>query len=109
MASHESSADIWVPGKRQFGARREDSHSRGVRGLFRRQHECCLCEIEPAGDRLHLVRFQRLRIAHHGERISTELAVGENIDGREFKLHAPQLGIFVVGWVEFSTRPTCQR
>ena len=80
-------ADIGMPGERQFGARREDAHLRGVCLLARWQHEGCLGEVELTGDGLHLRAAQSLAIRDDRERIAAEFAVGKDVDGDERDLH----------------------
>jgi hypothetical protein len=84
---HKGGADIGVAGERHLRPRREDAHLRGVRRVFRRQHEGCLGEIELAGDRLHLSRCQPAPVEHHGERIAAERPVGEHVDGDKSQSH----------------------
>ena len=85
---NEGGADIGVSGKRHLGARREDADLRGMRGILRRQHEGGLGEVELGGDRLHLPGRQPIGVDDHGERIATELPVGEYVDGDECQSHA---------------------
>ena len=71
-AQHEGGADIGMAGKRHFGARGENAHMGGVRGVLRRQHEGRFREIELGGDGLHLRRRKPARVGHDGERIAAE-------------------------------------
>jgi hypothetical protein len=60
----------------------------GMRGLFRRQHEGGLGEVELGRDGLHLPRRQAAGVDDHSQRIAAELAVGEYVDRDECQSHA---------------------
>jgi hypothetical protein len=64
---------------------------RGVCGVFRRQHEGRLRQIEFGGDRLHLLARQALRVEHHCERIAAELLGGEHVDGLKLQMNFSKL------------------
>src|SRR5205814_1586796 len=84
---NERRADIGMAGKRHLGAWRENAHRRGVRRIFRGQHEGGFRKVELRGDGLHLLCRKPFRVQHNGERIAAELTVGEDVDGDEIQLH----------------------
>ena len=73
-----------MAGERDLRGRSEDAHP-VVRPGSRLVRSGCgwegrLGQVELPGDRLELVRAQRLRIPYDGKRIAGERAVGEDID-----------------------------
>ena len=73
-------ADRRMPGEGKLLRRRQDADARGMRRVFRREHEDRLRQIELARDRLHRRVIETVRIEHDGERISRERAIGEDVE-----------------------------
>ena len=76
-------ADCRVPGEGQFVHRREDAHIGAVRLVLGRQDEHRLGQVELAGDRLHRVVVEPVRLEHHRQRIAGKSFAGKHvIDGK---------------------------
>jgi len=79
-------ADTRVPGKGQFPARREDAQPVVGARLARRQHESCLGEIQPGGDRLHGSGIEVAGVRHDRKRVAAAGRVGEDVELEESAL-----------------------
>src|SRR5204862_7857866 len=77
-------ADGRMTGKRQRGRGGEDAHPAQMPRVLRRQHEGRFGEVELAGERLHRALAEAAGVGEHGELVSTERLLGENVADHEF-------------------------
>ena len=80
-------ADGRVAGEGQFVLRREDAQRGAVPLRLGRRDEHRFRQVELAGDALHARVVETLRIEHHGERVSGERLLGEDVQRGEAAAH----------------------
>jgi len=77
-----------MAGERHLGFGREDTDLRRVCGVFGRQHERRLGQIELGGDRLHAFGREAIGVGDDGERIAAELPVGKDVNRDKIQFHS---------------------
>jgi len=77
----EGGADVGVAGERHLGLWGEDADAGVVLRVIRGQDEGGFRQVEVGGNGLHVGVAEAAGIGQHGERIATEAALGEHVDG----------------------------
>jgi hypothetical protein len=81
------SADGGMTGERKLPRRREDAQAGAVTLVLRRQDEDRLGEVELARDPLHALGIEAISVEHHGQGVSGQGLVRENVEGDETAAH----------------------
>src|SRR5437016_6379557 len=73
-----------MTGEGQLDLGGEDAHAAEMPRVLRRQHEGRFGEVELARERLHRALAEPAGVGEHGELVSTERLLGENVADHEF-------------------------
>ena len=80
-------AECRIPGERQLGYRREDSHSIVGFGGSGLEYECGLGKVRPTCKALHFLGGEAVSVQNHRHRIAGERSTREDVNLRERSSH----------------------